>query len=64
MPKQGKSKLPDTIYVYEEGDGNDKYLMAFDNYECCADMGEKKLVGIYKIKSTAHVSNVTILEEK
>lgn len=51
-------KLPKIIYVYEEKDGKDSYLLAFDNPEEAQD-GK---VGVYELVNTVTKSTKTVME--
>lgn len=41
--------LPKILYVYEEKDGDEKYFIANKNIYDCIEVGNKKLVGTYKL---------------
>lgn len=50
MAKQKEGELPETIYVYEEKDGDDAYFCAYaDREEATPDRGEKRAVGKYRL---------------
>jgi len=51
-----KMKLPDVVYVCIEDDGEDAYLMVYDEMKGAAEWIGKKLVGIYHLESLVNVS--------
>lgn len=59
-----KAKLPRTIYVYEDDDGGEKYLNAHYSIEDTADLGERRLVGIYDLREVGEVESIPTYTRK
>ncbi len=53
MPK--KHDLPDMIYVKKETEDGDSYFVADTNIKTMVDMGEKALVGEYRLVNVMQV---------
>lgn len=52
-----KKKLPKTLFAYRFlGSGDDNWINAEECAEDCAERGEKRIVGVYELKSTLAVS--------
>lgn len=56
MAKSRKLALPDTVYVYEERDGNDFYLVAGRTRDELSD-NERRIVGTYCLVGVGELQN-------
>ena len=52
-------KFPETIYIKKDGEGDETYLIAWDNADDCGD-GK---VAVYELKKVVKKRTETILEE-
>lgn len=49
-------RLPKRIFVYEMDGGNEKWLQPEKTLLACADLEEKRMVGVYELVETLEVS--------
>lgn len=52
------AKLPATIFVKHEKDGDLSYLVADANVTSLVEMGEKLKVGVYRLVETREITGV------
>ena len=48
-------RFPTELFVVREEDGDSSYLVAHEKVEDTADLQEKKIIGVYRLDSTAEV---------
>ncbi len=52
------------IFVYEEKDGNDTYMVANPKIEDCFFDAQKRRIGVYVLKETVEATAKTVVSTK
>jgi hypothetical protein len=66
MVKKQKHLMPQTIFVYEEGDGDEKYLVASYERDDTIDAYDKepRLVGTYQLVEVGEIVSKAVYTKK
>lgn len=64
--KTAMPTLPKTIYVYQEDDGDESWLVANYTREDCAhdDQNERRLVGTYQLVEVGEIKTAAVYTKK
>lgn len=54
-------KLPEQIFVKHEGECDNAYLSAAEEIVAFAEIGEKNIVGVYRLVETREVEGVVVI---